>query len=71
MLSPSWVERVSWEEMKVFVAVTREAIKTCPEYVETLPITREYENKLYFHYGRPPYWIEEVKHTPAFALGGR
>lgn len=71
LLSPAWVERVSWEEYKVFVAVTREAIKTCPEYVDTVPITREYENKLYFHYGRPPYWIEEVQNTPASALGGR
>lgn len=71
LLSPSSVERVSWEEMKVFVAVTREAIKTCPEYVDTVPITREYENKLYFHYGRPPYWIEEVKNAHAFALSNR
>jgi hypothetical protein len=70
LLSPAWVERVSWEESKVFVAVTREAIKTCPEYEDSARITREYENKLYFHYGRPPYWIEEVKdeRTSAFAL---
>jgi hypothetical protein len=71
LLSPAWVERVSWEESKVFVAVTREAIKTCPEYVASVPITREYENKLYFHYGRPPYWIEEEKNKSAFALSGR
>ena len=71
LLSPAWVERVSWEESKVFVAVTREAIKTCPEYADTVPITREYENKLYFHYGRPPYWIEEVKNEHTLALGSR
>jgi len=73
LLSPAWVERVSWEESKVFVAVTREAIKTCPEYDDSAPITREYENKLYFHYGRPPYWIEEVKDesASAFALSSR
>jgi len=71
LLSPGWVERVSWEESKVFVAVTREAIKTCPEYVDTLPITRQYENKLYFHYGHPPYWIEEVKNAHALSLSSR
>lgn len=70
LVSPAWVERVSWEESKVFVAVTREAIKTCPEYVDSVPITREYENKLYFHYGRPPYWIEEEKSKSALALSG-
>jgi hypothetical protein len=65
------VERVSWEESKVFVGVTREAIKSCPEYVDSVPITREYENKLYFHYGRPPYWIEEEKNVSAFAMSSR
>jgi hypothetical protein len=68
LLSPAWVERVSWEESKVFVAVTREAIKSSPEYVDNVPITREYENKLYFHYGRPPYWIEEESRKSTFAL---
>ena len=68
LLSPDWVERVSWEDSKVFVAVTREAIKTCPEFVDSALITREYENKVYFHYGRPPYWIEEDKRKSAFAL---
>ncbi len=70
LLSPEWVERVSWEESKVFVAVTREAIKTCPEYLESEPITREYENKLYFHYGRPPYWTGEDTQSLAAAQGG-
>jgi hypothetical protein len=70
LLSPTWVERVSWEESKVFVAVTREAIKTCPEYLDSEPVTREYENKLYFHYGRPPYWLEEATKSMAVAKGG-
>jgi len=71
LLSPSWVERVSWEESKVFVAATCEAIRTCPEYDESMPITREYENRLYFHYGHAPYWIEEVKNEAAFASSAR
>jgi len=56
LLSPGWVESVSWEESKVYVGVTQEAIRSCPEYTDTMPITREYENKLYFYYVRPPYW---------------
>jgi hypothetical protein len=67
LISPAWVERVSWEDSKVFVAATREAIKSGPEYLDTEQITREYENRLYFHYGRPPYWIEEEKNSAAFA----
>ncbi len=59
LLTPAWVESVSWKESKVFVAATRQAIQTCPAYDETVPISRDYENSLYFHYGRPPYWIAE------------
>ncbi len=58
LISPGWVEKVSWEELKVYVGVTREAIQRCPEYTDRMPVTREYENKLYFHYGRPPYWVD-------------
>jgi hypothetical protein len=67
LLSPAWVERVSWQESKVFVGVTRDAIKTCPEYLDSEPISREYENRLYFHYGRPPYWIAEEPKSLALA----
>jgi hypothetical protein len=69
LLSPAWVERVSWLESKIVVATTRDSIRTCPDYAEIVPTTREYENKLYFHYGRPPYWIEQEK--SAFALSAR
>ena len=68
LMSPAWVERVSWRESKVFVAVTREALMTCPEYAASVPITRDYESKIYFHYGRPPYWISEEQNTAAAAV---
>ena len=61
LVSPAWIERVSWEDSKVYVALTREAIQNGPAYDESLPITREYENRLYFHYGRPPYWPQEAE----------
>jgi hypothetical protein len=61
LLSPAWIQRVSWLSSKVYVAVSREAIQTAPEYVESSPITREYENLLYFHYGRPPYWQKDAE----------
>ena len=68
LVSPAWIERVSWTDSKVYVALTREAIKNAPEYVESRPITRDYENRLYFHYGRPPYWLHEAEHKAAFSL---
>jgi PRC-barrel domain len=70
LVSPAWIERVSWENSKVYVALTREAIQNGPTYDEFLPITREYENRLYFHYGRPPYWLQEAESRYSVSRAG-
>lgn len=70
LLAPGWVERVSWEQSKVFVGLTRKAIKDCEEYVDGTPITREYENRVYFHYGRPPYWMNQATGKSSQAVSG-
>jgi hypothetical protein len=59
LISPAWIERVSWLESDVRVGLTREAIRSAPEYLEAAPVSREYEYQLYLHYGRPPYWVGE------------
>jgi hypothetical protein len=56
LLSPQWIERVSWPESKVFVNLPREAIKKSPEYTDESLVTRDYESGLHRHYGRPEYW---------------
>jgi len=68
LLSPAWIERVSWEESKVYISVAREVIRDAPRYVESLPITREYEDRLFAAYGRPPYWtqhMDQAVHSPS------
>ena len=70
LVSPAWVEKVKWEDSKVYVGLTREAIRTAPEHIESPPIDREYENRLYFHYGRPPYWLNEGQYQPAYSVSG-
>ena len=62
LLSPEWIESVSWEKSKVYVGVLRAAIMDAPIYVESAPITREYEDRLFATYGRSPYWM---RHLPA------
>jgi hypothetical protein len=57
LISPRWIERVSWEESKVFVDLLRETIKMSPEYTEEALLTRDYEAKLHEHYKREGYWI--------------
>ena len=70
LISPSWIERVSWADSKVCVGLSLDAIKSGPEFVESVPITRAYEDCLYLHYGRPPYWVHETKPEPSFTLTG-
>jgi hypothetical protein len=69
LVSPAWIERVSWADSKVYAGLSREAIKDAPEYIESRPITREYENQLHLHYGRPPYWLHEAQYRSASLSG--
>jgi hypothetical protein len=69
LVSPAWIERVSWTDSKVFAGLTREAIQKAPEYAAK-PITRDYENRLYLHYGRPPYWLQLTEHQAALSSSG-
>jgi len=57
LISPQWIERVSWNESKVFVDLSRETIKQSPEYTEELLLTRDYEAGLHRHYNRQGYWV--------------
>ena len=58
IISPQWIERISWEESKVFVNMSREEIKQSPEYSDDLLLSRDYEEQLYQHYKRKGYWTE-------------
>jgi hypothetical protein len=70
LVSPAWIERVSWEDSKVYVDLSREAIQSAPEFLDFTQITRDYEHKLYSHYGRPPYWLHEAEFRPSLSLSG-
>jgi len=60
LFSPQWIENVSWDESKVFVNLSRDAIKRSPAYTEDFLITRDYETDLHRHYNRKGYWIDEM-----------
>jgi uncharacterized protein YrrD len=59
LVSPQWIERVSWKEAKVFTNLSRETIKASPPFSEDSLLTRDYETGLYHHYNRKAYWIDE------------
>ena len=60
LISPKWIESVSWELSKVFVDLSTAAIRQSPEYSEQPPLTRDYEARLHGHYNRQGYWIGET-----------
>ena len=59
LISPDWIESVSWDESKLYVNVSKETIKNAPEFTDELSLTRDYENALYRHYNRQGYWDNE------------
>lgn len=60
LVAPHWANRVSWEESKVHVNMTRQMVKDSPEWSPSSAINREYEERLYDYYGRPAYWTVPI-----------
>jgi uncharacterized protein YrrD len=61
LLSPQWIERVSWDESKVFINLPREIIQRSPEYIQDTVLMRDYETRLHQHYNRQGYWVDSSK----------
>jgi len=56
LVSPHWATRVSWDERNVYVAMSRQSIMDSPELNGLETLSRDFESRLYKHYGRPAYW---------------
>ena len=56
LVPPQWINQLNWTESRVYVGMDRASIKSAPQYESSSLMTREYEQKLYGHYGRPGYW---------------
>lgn len=56
LVSPQWIRAIQWEEREVEVDLTKDEIKHGPEYDPEIEMDRSFEERLYGHYGRTPYW---------------
>jgi hypothetical protein len=56
LVPPQWATGVSWEDGQVDVGLSRETIKSCPEWNPAAMVNREYEVRLYDYYRRSSYW---------------
>jgi hypothetical protein len=59
LISPRWIERVSWSKSSVLVSLSRASIEQSPEDPGGSLRTREYETRLHEHYDRRGYWVDE------------
>lgn len=60
LISPRWIERISWKDMSVTVSLLRDTIKNSPIYNPNVLLTRDYESDLHHHYKRDVYWAETL-----------
>jgi uncharacterized protein YrrD len=60
LISPRWIEKVSWSQSKVFFNLLKETIQRTPEYTDETLITRDFETILHQKFHRPGYWVEEA-----------
>jgi hypothetical protein len=58
LISPRWIDSISWKESKVVVGLTLEGIKQFPDHTDDVLITRDYEQGLHRHHNREPYWTD-------------
>jgi hypothetical protein len=61
LISPSWINNVDWESSEVFVDLSRDAVRSSPEFDPLRPVGETYAQELHGHYGRP--LGEEAKRT--------
>ena len=56
LVAANWISKIDWSEAGAAVDISYELIRSAPQYVSGMLIDREYEERLYSHYGRSGYW---------------
>lgn len=67
LISPEWIDRIDWSDRKLVVELPKEKIKSAPDYETDSPPDRDYESKLYEHYGKRFYWENIPQRRPSSA----
>lgn len=56
LIATHWIDRIDWATGTVEVTLTREQVRSSPEYVDNVPLIRAYEQRLHDAYNRAGYW---------------
>lgn len=56
LIAARWIDRIDWEQRKVFTSLTRQDVKDSPEYDQDALLDRGYEERLHAAHRRAGYW---------------
>ena len=56
LISPQWVDRLDWDASDVYVDLKKDTVEHSPRLESGVPLDREFETRIYDHYGKHPYW---------------
>jgi hypothetical protein len=59
LVAPEWAMRISYDERRLFMDMTRDAIENSPPWPDRAAVDRNYEGRLHLHHGRAGYWSRE------------
>ena len=68
LIAPKWIESVNWSDSNLSVKLSREDIKSSPEYTPGSPLTRQFEIALHEQCKRPGYWPQKHPQTVGEAV---
>ena len=60
LIAPQWITDVNWADQSITVHLTRESVKTAPDFDSTRELNRERETGLYHHDKRHGYWMDTL-----------
>lgn len=63
LIAPRWVKEINYGNNFVAVDLNKETIRSAPEYDKDSLLHREYEERLYRHYGRSGYWEDDEEES--------
>jgi hypothetical protein len=69
LISPDWVEWVSWVEQAIHVDVTRDAVRRAPEYDFSTIVDPDLERRLHAAHGREPMLTEDEHAAQRSGIG--
>ena len=61
LIAPQWITGVQWNDKKVSVSLSRDAVKSSPPYLPGTRVDRDGAARLDAHYDNPGRWAREVQ----------